>query len=89
MNLTLSNMPAIASAAALRPPGQWAVTSTLMARWAAWRRAAVQKRLDRQLAADAEFVRQMANGVRKSHPGFAADLDVAADRAVFQAQGCR
>lgn len=89
MNITLSNMPALSSAAAMRRPGPWALTTRWMARWATLRRAAVQKRLDRQLVLDAELVRQMANGVRKSHPGFAADLQVAADRAVHQAQGGR
>ncbi len=87
MTITLSNMPAIEDPAALSPSRQWALARHMIERWVALRLAIVQERLDRQRAKDAELVRQLANSVRKSHPGFAADLDMAADRAVHQPQG--
>jgi hypothetical protein len=66
MTVTLSTMNLIRPANAPRQSGLLAV---------AHQRA-------RQAALDAAQVRQMADAVRASNPGFAADLDAAAARAL-------
>jgi hypothetical protein len=82
MTATLSTVNLIRPANAPRQSGLLAVARHLRALWATRQQAAAQHQRARQAALDAAQVRQMADAVRASNPGFAADLDAAAARAL-------
>lgn len=82
MTVSLSTNPLLRPATARRQTGLQAVAHHLLALWAGYRHAAAREALSRQVALDVARVRRYADAVRASSPGFAADLDVAADQAL-------
>ncbi|MBP6764210.1 MAG: hypothetical protein KA141_04400 [Rubrivivax sp.] len=82
MTVSLSTRPLIRPAAALRQSGLRAAARHLLALWVSYRHSAAREAQARQVALDVAQVRRYADAVRAANPGFAADLDMAADQAL-------